>query len=101
VSGASSWSFGESDATRIEGILVQLIREANARTALIVDRTVQPDELVAYCRDHLAGFKVPGQIELIDHFPRTASGKIIRDGVRAILEEHDRATQQERHPVRE
>jgi predicted regulator of Ras-like GTPase activity (Roadblock/LC7/MglB family) len=41
VSGASSWSFGESDAARIEGILVHLIREANARTALIVDRTGQ------------------------------------------------------------
>jgi len=41
VSGASSWSFGEDDAVRIEGILGQLLREANARTALIVDRTGQ------------------------------------------------------------
>jgi predicted regulator of Ras-like GTPase activity (Roadblock/LC7/MglB family) len=39
VSGATSWSFGEDDAARIQGVLRQLLGEANARTALIVDRT--------------------------------------------------------------
>jgi len=41
VSGAASWSFGEEDASRIQLVLDQLLREANARTALIVDRTGQ------------------------------------------------------------
>ena len=39
--GASSWSFGEEDARRIEGILSGFLGESNARTALIVDRTGQ------------------------------------------------------------
>ncbi|MGE0556360.1 MAG: roadblock/LC7 domain-containing protein [Gemmatimonadales bacterium] len=41
MSGAASWSFGEEDASRIQLVLDQLLREADARTALIVDRTGQ------------------------------------------------------------
>jgi len=41
VSRAASWSFREEDAQRIEGMLGHLLREANARTALLVDRTGQ------------------------------------------------------------
>ena len=41
MSGASSWSFREEDATRIGVLLNGLLREANARTALLVDRTGQ------------------------------------------------------------
>ncbi|MDX2193909.1 MAG: roadblock/LC7 domain-containing protein [Gemmatimonadales bacterium] len=39
--GASSWSFREEDAQRIQGILHEFLRDANARTTLIVDRTGQ------------------------------------------------------------
>jgi predicted regulator of Ras-like GTPase activity (Roadblock/LC7/MglB family) len=39
--GASSWSFREEDASRIGSLLNGLLREANARTALLVDRTGQ------------------------------------------------------------
>ncbi|HEV8598523.1 MAG TPA: roadblock/LC7 domain-containing protein [Gemmatimonadales bacterium] len=41
MSGASSWSFREEDAIRIGALLNSLLREANARTALLVDRTGQ------------------------------------------------------------
>ena len=41
MSGASSWSFREEDAARIGVLLNGLLREANARTALLVDRTGQ------------------------------------------------------------
>jgi predicted regulator of Ras-like GTPase activity (Roadblock/LC7/MglB family) len=41
MSGASSWSFREEDAKSIHAILVEFLRESNARTALIVDRTGQ------------------------------------------------------------
>ncbi|HEX2451617.1 MAG TPA: roadblock/LC7 domain-containing protein, partial [Gemmatimonadales bacterium] len=39
--GASSWSFREDDSRRIETVLAGFLRESNARTALIVDRTGQ------------------------------------------------------------
>ena len=41
MSGASSWSFREEDSRRIQGILTEFLREANARTGMIVDRTGQ------------------------------------------------------------
>lgn len=41
MSGASSWSFREEDASRIGALLNSLLREANAKTALLVDRTGQ------------------------------------------------------------
>ena len=41
MSGASSWSFREEDAGKIGTLLNGLLREANARTALLVDRTGQ------------------------------------------------------------
>ncbi len=39
--GASSWSFREEDSNRIHGILSGFLRESNARTGMIVDRTGQ------------------------------------------------------------
>ena len=41
MSGASSWSFREEDSDRIQAILNAFLRESNARTGMIVDRTGQ------------------------------------------------------------
>lgn len=41
MAGASSWSFREEDAKKINAILAEFLRESNARTALIVDRSGQ------------------------------------------------------------
>jgi acyl-CoA synthetase (AMP-forming)/AMP-acid ligase II len=38
--------------------------------------TVTADELVAFCRGRLAGYKIPRHVELIDTMPRTPTGKI-------------------------
>jgi predicted regulator of Ras-like GTPase activity (Roadblock/LC7/MglB family) len=39
--GAASWSFGEADSQRIHAVLVDFLRDAAARTALLVDRAGQ------------------------------------------------------------
>ena len=55
-------------------------------TAVVVLRTpADPDELVAHCRAHLAGFKAPRRIEFADELPRTASGKVRKHELRARL----------------
>jgi HIP---CoA ligase len=38
--------------------------------------TPQPDELVAWCKDRLAGYKVPRTVELVEALPRNATGKV-------------------------
>ena len=37
-----------------------------------------PDELKAHVKAHLAGYKVPRDVVLLDELPRNASGKIMK-----------------------
>jgi acyl-CoA synthetase (AMP-forming)/AMP-acid ligase II len=41
-----------------------------------------PDELVAFCRERLARFKVPKAIDVEETLPKTAVGKILRRALR-------------------
>lgn len=34
------------------------------------------DEIIAYCREHIAHFKVPSVVEIRSNFPRTSTGKV-------------------------
>jgi acyl-CoA synthetase (AMP-forming)/AMP-acid ligase II len=43
------------------------------------------DELLAFCRSRLAGYKLPKQVIRVDELPRTASGKVRKDLLRAGL----------------
>jgi len=42
-----------------------------------------PDDLIAHCKIHLAGFKVPQSIEIRDELPKTGSGKLDKKTLRA------------------
>jgi long-chain acyl-CoA synthetase len=44
--------------------------------------TVQPEDLVAFCRERLAAYKCPRMIEIMSELPKTASGKIMRSALR-------------------
>jgi long-chain acyl-CoA synthetase len=59
-------------------------RWGEAVYAVVVPRQpVSPDELDAFCRERIAGFKVPRQIELrTDPLPKSASGKILKRSLR-------------------
>ena len=40
------------------------------------DAHLDPDEIIAYCEQNMAAFKVPSFVEIVDDFPRTCSMKI-------------------------
>ncbi|MGW1129655.1 AMP-binding protein [Streptomyces sp. NPDC002526] len=40
--------------------------------------SVEPDELGAYCKERLAAYKYPREVEILAELPKTASGKILR-----------------------
>ena len=59
---------GIPDAMRDEAILAYVILREN--------ETSTEEELMNYCRERLAKFKVPDAIEFVDEFPRTSVGKV-------------------------
>jgi long-chain acyl-CoA synthetase len=49
--------------------------------AYIVPKTgTQPDteDVIAYCREHLAAYKVPRAVQFVDDLPKTSTGKVMR-----------------------
>ena len=67
--------FGVPDARLGE----QLVAVIEARVP------VTSDELRAFCREHLADFKVPATVELVDELPRQPNGKVLK---RQLREQH-------------
>jgi fatty-acyl-CoA synthase len=43
---------------------------------------VGADEVMAYCRSRLAGFKRPGSVIFIDSLPRNPMGKVLKKKLR-------------------
>ena len=41
-------------------------------------RRSTPDELIAWCREQMANYKVPRHVEVVDAFPLNASGKVLK-----------------------
>ncbi|HEV2250513.1 MAG TPA: long-chain fatty acid--CoA ligase [Candidatus Limnocylindria bacterium] len=52
--------------------------EVKAFVVLKPGRTATADELIAFCREQLAPFKVPRAIEFRDALPKTLIGKVLR-----------------------
>ncbi|MCI4061154.1 long-chain-fatty-acid--CoA ligase [Micromonospora sp. R77] len=59
--------------------------EVVAAVVLTPDATADPDALRAACREHLAGYKVPRRIVVVDDLPRSQIGKVLRRQVRDTL----------------
>jgi acyl-CoA synthetase (AMP-forming)/AMP-acid ligase II len=52
---------------RVHGVIV--LKEGRRSTG---------DEIIEFCRQHLARYKVPKSVEFVDSLPKTASGKILK-----------------------
>lgn len=49
----------------------------------VVVGSVSPEELLAYSREHLAGYKRPTSVDVVEALPRNATGKILKRELRA------------------
>jgi acyl-CoA synthetase (AMP-forming)/AMP-acid ligase II len=47
------------------------------------DVVVTEEEIIAFCRDRLANFKVPRSVQVVTALPRNASGKVVKFALRA------------------
>jgi len=54
--------------------------------AVVLRADASAEELIRHCRAHVAAFKVPKRVHLVDAIPRTASGKIQRIAVARQLQ---------------
>ncbi|MGD1915523.1 MAG: class I adenylate-forming enzyme family protein [Phycisphaerales bacterium] len=54
--------------------------------------TPEPGTLKTWCRDKIAGYKIPREVRVIEALPRNPTGKIMRRELKATLEREDQAT---------
>ncbi|BBO93151.1 long-chain-fatty-acid--CoA ligase [Desulfosarcina ovata] len=47
------------------------------------DKKATPEEIIAYCRENMAAYKVPSRVLIIDELPKSATGKILKRELRA------------------
>jgi long-chain acyl-CoA synthetase len=45
-------------------------------------QSVEPDELIAFCKERMSAYKYPRQVELLDEIPKTVTGKLLRRALR-------------------
>ena len=45
-------------------------------------KTLALEEMIEFCRDRIAGYKIPRKLEIIEEMPRNPSGKILKKELR-------------------
>jgi long-chain acyl-CoA synthetase len=67
-------TIGVPDAYRGETVKVFIVTKP--------DQTMTAEEVIAFCKEKLAGYKVPKLVEFIDALPKSVVGKILRRELR-------------------
>lgn len=74
---------GQPDDYRGEAVVAYVSLKAGAESS--------PEELIAFTREHLAAYKCPRVVHLIDDLPKTQTGKIRRNVLRDAAGRSDQA----------
>jgi len=53
-----------------EKVIVAVVLRAGA--------TLTPEDIIAYCREHIAAYKVPSRVDIVSELPKSASGKLLK-----------------------
>ncbi|MBM3302125.1 MAG: AMP-dependent synthetase, partial [Deltaproteobacteria bacterium] len=54
-----------------------------AVVSVVEGRSVTGEELVAFCKDHIAGYKKPRSVDFVAELPKNNYGKILKRELRA------------------
>jgi long-chain acyl-CoA synthetase len=72
---AEATAIGVPHPTRGEQVKVFVV--------LKLGESASADEIIAYCKDKLATYKLPTEVEFIDTLPKTNVGKVLKKDLRA------------------
>ena len=53
-----------------EKVVVAVVLRAGA--------ALKPEDIIAYCREHIAAYKVPSRVDIVNELPKSASGKLLK-----------------------
>lgn len=59
----------------------------HAVVILAAGAEVTAEELQAFCKEHIAGYKTPRSVEFVDAIPMSGAGKILKRELREALAE--------------
>jgi long-chain acyl-CoA synthetase len=62
----------------VVGVETGLPGEQRAKAVVVPDSECEEGELLTYCRERLANFKVPQEVEFRDQIPKSPLGKVLR-----------------------
>jgi fatty-acyl-CoA synthase len=78
--------YGHPDILEVAVIGVPDAKWGEAVKAVCVPKPgahIDPESVIGWARERIAGFKVPRSVDIIAALPRNASGKILRKDLRA------------------
>lgn len=70
---------GEHSALRGETVKAYVVLKSGV--------TAQASEIIAFCREHLAPYKVPRTVEFVEQLPKSAVGKVLRRNLHKTREQ--------------
>ena len=59
--------------------------EAVHAYVVLKEKTTTPEDIKAYCTEHIAKYKVPTVVEILDELPKNSTGKILRRSLKETL----------------
>jgi long-chain acyl-CoA synthetase len=62
--------YGVPDALKGEKVRIAIVLREGA--------SATQEEIIAYCREHLAVYKAPDRVDFVDELPKSATGKILK-----------------------
>jgi acyl-CoA synthetase (AMP-forming)/AMP-acid ligase II len=59
------------------------VERVHAVVVLKEDANATEEDLIAFCKEHLASYKAPKSLEFLESLPKNPQGKILKKEIRA------------------